>query len=79
MYREALRLGCERASVPVVGFRERDILESAGARLAIAPELLRTRVAALGKPLGPPWTKDHKLASLAAWLVLRGARPAAGG
>ena len=79
MYREALRLGCERASVPVVGFRERDILASAGARFALAPELLRTRVAALGKPLGPPWTQDHKLASLAAWLVLRGARPPGGG
>jgi len=77
MYREVLRLGCERASVPVVGFRERDIVATAGARLALAPELLRTRVTALGKPLGPPWTQDHKLASLAAWLVLIGAKSGA--
>jgi hypothetical protein len=29
-------------------------------------------LAAFGKPLGPPWTQHEKLASLAAWLVLRG-------
>jgi hypothetical protein len=33
---------------------------------------VQSRLAALGKPLGPPWTQDEKLASLAAWLVLRG-------
>jgi hypothetical protein len=39
--------------------------------LKLAGEALRVRLAAFGKPLGPPWTRDHKLASLAAWLVLR--------
>jgi hypothetical protein len=71
MYREALRASCERASIPVVGFRERDLLATASTSLALAPETLRARLTALGKPLGPPWTQDEKLASLAAWLVLR--------
>jgi hypothetical protein len=71
MYREALRAGCECASIPVVGFRERDIVATAGERLALSPEALRVRVAALGKPLGPPWSQDEKLAALAAWLVLQ--------
>jgi hypothetical protein len=71
LYREALRAGCERASIPVVGLRERDVLATASQRLALAPAALRARVAALGKPIGPPWGQDQKLAALAAWLVLR--------
>ena len=74
MYREALRLGCERASVAVVGFREREIESTASERLKLTPDALRLRVAALGKPLGPPWSQDEKLAALAAWLVLTGAK-----
>jgi hypothetical protein len=72
MYREVLRSGCEKAGVDVAGMRERDLLASAGPRLRLAPDAIAARLAARGKPLGPPWTQDEKLASLAAWLVLRG-------
>jgi hypothetical protein len=72
MYRDVLRAGCEKAGVEVAGMRERDLLASAGPRLKLAPDAIAARLAALGKPLGPPWTQDEKLASLAAWLVLRG-------
>jgi hypothetical protein len=72
MYRHVLRDGCEKAGVQVAGFRERDLVASAGQRLKLAPEAIQARLAALGKPLGPPWTQDEKLAALAAWLVLRG-------
>jgi hypothetical protein len=72
MYRGVLRAGCEKAGVEVAGMRERDLLASAGPRLKLAPDAIPARLAALGKPLGPPWTQDEKLASLAAWLVLRG-------
>ena len=74
MYREALRSACEHAGVAVVGLREREIEASSRRALKLAPDALRARVAALGKPLGPPWTQDQKLASLAAWLVLTGAK-----
>jgi len=74
MYREALRLGCERAAVTVVGVREREIEASACQQFKLAPLAMRTKVTALGKPLGPPWTQDEKLATLAAWLVLTGAK-----
>jgi hypothetical protein len=74
MYREALRLGCERAGVAVVGFRGREIEATATERLKLTPDALRLRVAALGKPLGPPWSQDEKLAALAAWLVMTGAK-----
>jgi len=72
MYRDVLRDGCAKAGVEVAGFRERDLVASAAQRLELAPEAVQARLAALGKPLGPPWTQDEKLASLAAWLVLRG-------
>ena len=74
MYRDALRLGCERAGVTVVGVREREVEATACQRFKLEPPTLRARVAALGKPLGPPWTQDEKLATLAAWLVLTGAK-----
>jgi hypothetical protein len=74
MYREALRLGCERAGVAVVGLREREIEPTAVRTLKLTPDALRARLTALGKPLGPPWSQDEKLASLAAWLVLTRAK-----
>lgn len=73
MYREALRVGCERAGVAVVGLRAREIEAMASKRFKLSPDALRARVGALGKPLGPPWSQDEKLAALAAWLVLIGA------
>jgi hypothetical protein len=74
MYREALRLGCERAGVAVLGLREREIEATACKRFELSPLALRARVAALGKPLGPPWSQDEKLAAVAAWLVLTRAK-----
>ncbi len=74
MYRGALRAACERAGIGVLGLRERELEEDAARRLELAPSALRARVAELGKALGPPWTQDQKLASLAAWLVLRGGK-----
>jgi hypothetical protein len=73
MYREALRVGCERAGVAVTRLREREIEATACSRLGLPSATLQARVKALGKPLGPPWSQDEKLASLAAWLVLIGA------
>ena len=74
MYREALRVGCERAGIAVVGLREREIETTACTRLKLQSAALQAQVKALGKPLGPPWSQDEKLASLAAWLVLIGAQ-----
>ena len=73
MYRRVLREACAHAGISVVGLVEREIAARASERLELAKDALQSRIAALGKPLGPPWTADQKLASLAAWLVLRGA------
>ena len=74
MYRDALRAACERAGIAVLGLRERELEENAARRLELSPSALRARLTELGRPLGPPWTQDQKLASLAAWLALRGGK-----
>jgi hypothetical protein len=33
---------------------------------------VRANIAIIGKSIGPPWTKDHKTAALAAALTLAG-------
>jgi hypothetical protein len=70
MYRDVLRAGCEQAGIRVSGLRERGLEEAASPKLKLTADALRAQLAALGRPLGPPWTADHKLAALAAWLVL---------
>ncbi len=50
--------------------KEREILSEASRVLRIKPSDITRRIAELGKPLGPPWSQDEKLASLVAWLAL---------
>jgi hypothetical protein len=56
LYEEALVDGAGKAGLPAVLVEERTI--------RIAPAL-----DTIGKSLGPPWQKDHKLAASAALLV----------
>lgn len=73
LFREAIVHGCTRCGLKMERIKERELLESAGRALHLKPaELVRTATA-LGKPFGSPWSQDEKLATLAAWLVLRGA------
>jgi hypothetical protein len=59
-FRDVLLCACEHCSLPVTRIKERD-----------APEAKAwARIDGLGKSLGPPWTRDQKLASLAAWMAL---------
>jgi|SRR5882724_10277126 len=62
-FRQAFWKACDRLEIPVTAIRERDLDGSAE---------LRSKIAALGKSVGPPWTTDQKTASLAAMLVLSG-------
>jgi hypothetical protein len=70
LFREAIRHCCTRANLPLAVIKERELLAAASKRLNKRPEFLNRQVAALGKSLGPPWTQDEKLATLAAWLTL---------
>jgi hypothetical protein len=70
LFRESIRHSCERAKLPLAAIKERELLAAASKRLNKRPEFLNRQVAALGKSLGPPWTQDEKLSTLAAWLIL---------
>jgi hypothetical protein len=72
LFRESIRHACNGAKVPLNAVKERDLLAAASQRLKKRPEFLNRHVTALGKSLGPPWTQDEKLATLAAWFVLAG-------
>src|SRR5579859_8000605 len=70
LFRESIRKACSRARLPLTATKERDLLAAASKKLNKRPEYLNRSVAALGKSVGPPWTQDEKLATLAAWLTL---------
>jgi hypothetical protein len=64
-FRQAVRQACEGLQIPVTAIRMREL--DAGGNKASA---LQRSIAGLGRTIGPPWTKDHKTAALAAALLL---------
>jgi len=69
-FREVLVRASEQCSFPVTRIREREAWEQGAAVFRISSEALRNKIDELGRSLGPPWTQDEKLASLAAWIAL---------
>lgn len=74
-FRDALASAAKRQGIPVARIREKELAAQAAQALGRSAAVLQATVTAWGKPLGPPWTQDHKLSALGAWLGL--ARPAA--
>ena len=54
----------------IEGIKEKVLFVVASKTLRVQPAVLKRRIAALGKALGPPWTQDEKFAALGAWLTL---------
>jgi hypothetical protein len=71
-FRRAVIQACERLKLAVAEIRERDLEEQAKTAFGSAASQVQQRIAALGSSIGPPWTKDHKAAALAAALILAG-------
>jgi len=69
-FRNAVRQACERSKIPVTTIRERELDEQVKNVWGDAASRLQQRVATLGSSIGPPWTKDYKLATLAAAAIL---------
>src|SRR6266550_5930347 len=69
-FRNAIRSACERLKIPVTGTRERDLDESAKTAFGKTASRVQRAIAGMGKSIGPPWTKDHKSAALAAAMIL---------
>jgi len=69
-FREAFAAGARDCGLDVIRVRERDVTAELARRLETSPEALERRVAGWRKDVGPPWTADQKLASIAAWSAL---------
>jgi hypothetical protein len=70
LFREALADAAGRIGLRLAALREKDLPALAARALGKAPAALASDVAALGRPLGPPWGRDQKDAALAAWVAL---------
>jgi len=73
LFRDVLRWAADRRGIPLTLVKERDAMIAASKKLRLAGQELQTRIQELGRPLGPPWRQDEKLAALIAWLSLLGA------
>jgi hypothetical protein len=70
IYRDVLRGAIRGRGLRAVEVSERDLDDHAARVLGRPASEITRRVAALGKPLGPPWTQDQKRAALVAWIAL---------
>jgi hypothetical protein len=69
-FRNAVIQACERLKLTVAQVRERDLEDQAKAAFGPAAGRVQRRIASFGASIGPPWTKDHKAAALAASVIL---------
>jgi hypothetical protein len=69
-FREAFSKACESLDLSVTGFRERNLDECVQTTFGKAAARMGQLISTLGRSLGPPWTKDQKMAALAALVVL---------
>jgi hypothetical protein len=69
-FRNAVRKACELLKISVTAVRERELNERAKTAFGNAASRVQRRISNLGSSIGPPWTKDHKTAALAASMIL---------
>ena len=69
-FRHTVSKACEELQIPVTSIRQRDLDERAKSAFGKTASRVQSSIASLGKTIGPPWTKDHKTAALAAALIL---------
>jgi hypothetical protein len=74
LYRAALREASAALKVAVVEVRAADLLARGAALLGVGEADLAERLAAIGKVVGQPWSKDFKDALLVAGLALSSRR-----
>lgn len=72
-YRDVVADACQAAGLEVRRVVEREMPALVGDLLRIDPAALKARLTTMGAALGPPWSEDYRLASLAAWLGLEAA------
>jgi hypothetical protein len=71
-FRQAVRVAFADLKIPVTVIRQRELESRAKQAYGNAAAQLQQDIAGMGSEIGPPWTKDHKTAALAAALVSAG-------
>jgi hypothetical protein len=71
LFRDVLARAAETCGLKLVTIPEKQLMKHAETALGIASSALVSKVAALGKVIGPPWGKDQKDSALAAMVALR--------
>lgn len=69
-FRNAVRKACECLKISITQIIERELSEQAKTVFGNAASQVQRRISSLGSSIGPPWTKDHKTAALAASMIL---------
>ena len=77
-FRNAVQKACERSNIAVARIRERELDAVLKTKFGPRASQLEHRIASLGRAIGPPWTKDHKSATLAAAVIVEGQGTVAG-
>ena len=70
LFRGALAHVIRQHKLRLLAIRERELLERGIESLGAKKEKLLSRLTALGKGMGPPWSQDEKFATLVAWIAL---------
>jgi len=70
-FRKSVIGACESLKIPVTQIREREVEERAKCAHGKKAGQVVRNIAALGSSIGPPWTADHKAATLAALFTLK--------
>jgi hypothetical protein len=68
-FRAVVREACKRCGITVLGVRERQLDERADATFGKSAAKVRKHICELGKIVGSPWTRDEKVAALAALIA----------
>jgi hypothetical protein len=70
LFRDALAQASRHCKLPLTGIKERELFDRAASALDLSLDDIQLHLAEMGRPIGPPWRQDEKLAALVAWLVL---------
>jgi hypothetical protein len=69
-YRDVVAGACEAVGLAVRRVLERQLADDVAAKLGVDAAEVAERLREMGSRIGPPWSEDQKLATLAAWLCL---------
>jgi hypothetical protein len=70
LFRAAIRGACTASGLSVIEPLAKDLHRSAAHALHLSPASLETHLARIGRAAGRPFAKDHREATLAAWVAL---------